>query len=146
MTNQEIARTFEKVAFFLNLRDENEFKINAYLRAAKSIREHPVAIEDMLLAGEDLTKIEGIGKILAQKVEDLVIVGTLKVLEDLLAEFPDSLFEMSQIKGVGPKTILRIFEAHRIRSLDELRRFLLNGEKLAVPAPYEGRIREFFKR
>ncbi len=146
MTNQEIARTFDKVAFFLSLRDENEFKVGAYARAAKSIREHPVPIEDMLLAGEDLTKIDGIGKILAQKAEDLVIVGKLKVLEDLLAEFPESLYELSQIKGIGPKTILKIFETHRIRSLDELRRFLQSGDKLAVPAPYEGRIREFFRR
>jgi DNA polymerase (family 10) len=100
----------------------------------------------MLLAGEDLTKIEGIGKILAQKVEDLVIIGSLKVLNDLLAEFPDSLYEMSQIKGLGPKTILKIFDAHRIRSLDELKQFLQSGEKLAVPAPLENRIKEFFKR
>jgi len=146
MTNQEIARAFDKLAFFLSLRDENEFKISAYTRAARSIREYPVAIEDMLLAGEDLTKIDGLGKILAQKVEDLVIIGSLKALDELLAEFPDSLYEMSQIKGIGPKTILKIFEAHRIRSLDELRKFLQDGEKLAVAAPYESRIKEFFKR
>jgi DNA polymerase (family 10) len=146
MTNQEIARTFDKLAFFLSLKDENEFKISAYTKAAKSIREYPVSIEDMLLAGEDLTRIEGIGKVLAQKVEDLVIIGSLKLLDELLAEFPDSLYEMSQIKGIGPKTILKIFDAHRIKSLDELRRFLLTGEKLAVPAPYEIRIKEFFKK
>lgn len=146
MTNQEIARAFDKLAFFLTLRDENEFKISAYTRAARSIREYPVSIEDMLLAGEDLTKIDGIGKILAQKVEDLVIIGSLKALDELLAEFPDSLYEMSQIKGIGPKTILKIYDAHRIRSLDELQRFLQGGEKLAVAAPYESRIKEFFKR
>lgn len=146
MTNQEIARAFDKLAFFLSLRDENEFKISAYTRAARSIREYPVSIEDMLLAGEDLTKIDGLGKILAQKVEDLVIIGSLKVLDELLAEFPDSLYELAQIKGIGPKTILRIFEAHQIRSLDELRKFLQSGEKLAVAAPYESRIKEFFKR
>lgn len=146
MTNQEIARAFDKLAFFLSLRDENEFKISAYTRAARSIREYPVSIEDMLLAGEDLTKIDGLGKILAQKVEDLVIIGSLKALDELLAEFPDSLYEMSQIKGIGPKTILKIFEAHKIRSLDELRKFLQGGEKLAVAAPYESRIKEFFKR
>jgi DNA polymerase (family 10) len=146
MTNQEIARAFDKLAFFLSLRDENEFKISAYTRAARSIREYPVSIEDMLLAGDDLTKIDGIGKILAQKVEDLVIIGSLKALDELLLEFPDSLFEMSQIKGIGPKTILKIFDAHKIRSLDELRRFLQSGEKLAVAAPYESRIKEFFKR
>jgi DNA polymerase (family 10) len=146
MTNQEIARTFDKLAFFLSLKDENEFKIGAYSKAAKSIREYPVSIEDMLLAGEDLTRIEGIGKILAQKVEDLVIIGSLKLLDDLLAEFPDSLYEMTQIKGIGPKTILKIFDAHRICSLEELRRYLLTGEKLAIAAPYEIRIKEFFKK
>ena len=146
MTNQEIARAFEKLAFFLSLKDENECKIGAYTRAAKSIREYPVSIEDMLLAGEDLTRIEGIGKVLAQKVEDLVIIGSLKILDELLAEFPDSLYEMAQIKGIGPKTILKIFDAHRIKSLDELRQFLQNGDKLAVPAPYECRIKEFFKK
>jgi len=146
MTNQEIARAFEKLAFFLSLKDENEFKIGAYTKAAKSIREYPVSIEDMLLAGEDLTRIDGIGKVLAQKVEDLVIIGSLKILDELLAEFPNSLYEMSQIKGIGPRTILKIFDAHRIKSLDELRLFLQNGEKLAVPAPYECRIKEFFKK
>lgn len=146
MTNQEIARAFDKVAFFLAMKDENEFKIGAYTRAAKSIRELPVPVEDLLLAGEDLTKIEGLGKILAQKVEDLVIIGSLKVLQELQAEFPDSLFELAQIKGIGPKTVHKLFDAHQIRSLDDLRRFLQDGGRLAVPAPYEARIREYFRR
>ena len=145
MTNQEIANVFEKVAFFLSLKDENEFKVSAYFKAAKSIRELPVAVEDILLAGEDLTKIEGIGKILAQKVEDLVIIGSLKILDELLFEFPESLFGMSQIKGIGPKTIFRIFDTHKIKSLGELKQFLQRGEKLAIATPYEGRIKEFFK-
>jgi DNA polymerase (family 10) len=146
MTNQEIARAFDKVAFFLSLKGENEFKISAYTKAARSIREYPVSIEDMLLAGVDLTKIDGIGKVLAQKIEELVIIGSLKILDDLLSEFPDSLYEMSQIKGIGPKTILKIFEAHNIKSLDELKQFLQSGEKLAIPAPYECRIKEFLKK
>ncbi|MBE0666027.1 MAG: hypothetical protein IH584_09400 [Candidatus Aminicenantes bacterium] len=145
MTNQEIANVFDKAAFFLSLKDENEFKVSAYFKAAKSIRELPVAIEDILLAGEDLTKIEGIGKILAQKVEDLVILGSLKILDELLFEFPESLFGMSQIKGIGPKTIFKIFDTHKIKSLVELKQFLQRGEKLAVATPYECKIKEFFK-
>ena len=88
MTNQEIARTFDKVAFFLSLKDENDFKIDVYTKAAKNIREYPLSIEDMLLAGEDLTKIDGIGKILAQKVEDLVIIGSLKILDEHAGRIP----------------------------------------------------------
>jgi DNA polymerase (family 10) len=146
MTNQEIARAFDRASFFLALKDENESKISAYTKAAKSIRDYDTSIEDMLLAGEDLTKIEGIGKVLAQKVEELVIIGSLKILEELLAEFPESLYEMSQIKGIGPKTILKIYDAHKIKSLAELKKFLQSGEKLIIPAPYECRIKEFFKQ
>ncbi|MEI6614827.1 MAG: helix-hairpin-helix domain-containing protein [Chrysiogenales bacterium] len=146
MTNHEIARTFDKVAFFLALKDENDAKINAYSRAARSIHEHPPAIEDMLLAGEDLTKIEGVGKILAQQLEDLVIIGHLQILNEMLKEFPGSLYEMSQIKGIGPKTILKIYANHKIKSLAELKLFLQSGENLAISAPSLNKIQEFFEK
>ena len=146
MTNHEIARTFDKVAFFLSLQDENDTKINVYSRAARSINEYPVAIEDMLLAGEDLTKIEGVGKILAQQLEDLVIIGSLQILNEMLKEFPESLYEMSQIKGIGPKTILKIFSNHKIKSLAELKLFLRGGENLAIAAPSVSKIQEFFEK
>jgi len=144
MTNHEIAKTFDKVVFFLSLQDENDAKINIYSRAAKSINEYPVAIEDMLLAGEDLTKIEGVGKILAQQLEDLVIIGSLQILNELLKEFPESLYEMTQIKGIGPKTILKVFSNHQIKSLAELKLFLQGGGNLAIAAPSVSKIQEFF--
>jgi DNA polymerase (family X) len=144
MTNHEIAKTFDKVVFFLSLQDENDAKINIYSRAAKSINEYPVAIEDMLLAGEDLTKIEGVGKILAQQLEDLVIIGSLQILNELLKEFPESLYEMTQIKGIGPKTILKVFSNHKIKSLAKLKLFLQSGGNLAIAAPSVSKIQEFF--
>jgi len=145
MTNHEIARTFEKLAFFLALQDENDVKINVYSRAAKNVFDYPLAIEDMLLAGEDLMRIEGVGKILAQQIEDLVIIGFLQSLNDLLKKFPESLFELSQIRGIGPKTIQKIFVHHQIKSLAELKLFLQSGESLAIAAPTQSRIQEFFK-
>jgi len=146
MTNHEIARTFDKVVFFLSLHDENDAKINVYFRAARSINEYPVAIEDMLLAGDDLTKIEGIGKILAQQLEDLVIIGSLQVLNEMLKKFPESLYEMSQIKGIGPKTIMKIYANHKIKSLAELKLFLRGGKNLAIAASSVSKIQEFFKK
>ena len=146
MTNHEIARTFDKVAFFLALKDENDIKINIYSRAARSINEYPDAIEDMLLAGEDLMKIEGVGKILAQQLEDLVIIGSLHILNEMLKEFPESLYELSQIKGIGTKTILKIYANHKIKSLAELKLFLQSGENLAIAAPFVGKIQEFFEK
>lgn len=146
MTNHEIARTFDKLAFFLSLQDENDVKVSIYSRAAKNIHDYPLAIEDMLLAGEDLMKIEGVGKVLAQQIEDLVIIGSLQTLNDMLKKFPGSLYELSQIKGIGPKTILKIFSSHDIKSLAELKLFLLDGGSLAIAAPALGKVQEFFKK
>jgi DNA polymerase (family 10) len=146
MTNHEIARTFDKVAFFLSLQDENDVKITVYAKAARSINEYPVAIEDMLLAGEDLTKIEGVGKILAQQLEDLIIIGSMHILDEMLKKFPESLYEMLQIKGIGPKTILKIFSSHKIKSLAELKLFLLSGETLAISTLSVSKIQEFFEK
>ncbi|MCX6555932.1 MAG: helix-hairpin-helix domain-containing protein [Candidatus Aminicenantes bacterium] len=146
MTNHEIARIFDKTAFFLSLQDESDAKIAVYARAAKNINDYPAAIEDMLLAGEDLMKIEGVGKILAQQLEDLVIIGSLHILEDMLKKFPGSLYELAQIKGIGPKTILKIFSHHQIKSLAELKLFLRSGESLAIAAPAMSKIQEFFER
>ena len=146
MTNHEIAKTFDKLAFFLSLHDENDVKINVYARAARNIYDFPLAIEDMLLAGEDLMKIDGVGKILAQQIEDLVIIGSLQIMNDLLKKFPESLYELSLIKGLGPKTIQKIFANHNIKSLAELKLFLQGGNSLAIAAPSLGRIQEFFKK
>jgi DNA polymerase (family 10) len=146
MTNHEIARAFDKLAFFLSLQDENDVKINVYARAAKNIHDYPLAIEDMLLAGEDLMKIEGVGKILAQQIEDLVIIGHLQILNDMLKKYPESLYGLSQIKGIGPKTILKIHTNHKIKSLAELEIFLLSGASLAVSAASASKIQEFFKK
>lgn len=146
MTNHEIAKTLDKVSFFLSLQDENDVKINVYARAAKNINDHPLAVEDMLLAGEDLLKIDGVGKVLAQQIEDLVIIGSLQILNDMLKKFPEGLYELSQIKGIGPKTILKIYQSHNIKSLTELRLFWQSGGTLAIAAPAVGKIQDFFKK
>jgi DNA polymerase/3'-5' exonuclease PolX len=79
-------------------------------------------------------------------LEDLVILSSLQILNELLKKFPESLYEMSQIKVIGPKTILKIYSQHNIKSLAELKLFLLSGENLAIAAPSVGKIREFFEK
>lgn len=144
MTNQEISLSFQKLAFFLSLKNESEFKINAYRKVARCIQKFPLSVEELLLAGLDLTQIPGIGKIIAKKIEDLIIIGEIKPLTELLREFPESLFEISQINGIGPKTILKIYQVHHIRSLAELGDHLRKGNRLTVASSFERKIRKHF--
>ena len=144
MTNQEISLAFQKLAFFLTLKNESEFKINAYRKVARCIQKFPLSVEELLLAGLDLTQIPGIGKIIAKKIEDLIIIGEIKPLTELLREFPESLFEISQVNGIGPRTILKIFQIHHIRSLAELGDYLQKGNRLAIAPSFEKKIRKYF--
>ena len=50
-----------------------------------------------------LTDIEGIGKDLAEKMATLVETGSLPMLEELLAEIPESVLAILRVPGLGPK-------------------------------------------
>jgi len=145
MMNCEIAAIFEKLAFFLSLKNENDFKIRAYLRAAKSIQKYPIPLEEVLAAGEALTKIDSVGKIIAKKIEELIIFNELKALTEIYREYPESLHELNRIKGIGPKTIHKLYHSYHIQSLRQLRDAFVNNDPLDIPHTYKKRIRDYFQ-
>jgi DNA polymerase (family 10) len=89
MNNQEIAAVFDDIAARLELRKDNIFKIRAYHRAARSIEELPVGVEQ--LAREDrLREVPGVGEAIAKKITELVTTGRLEYYERLKAETTES--------------------------------------------------------
>ncbi len=68
-----------------------------------------------------LTDIEGIGKDLAEKIVALVETGTLPMLEELLAEIPESVMAILRVPGLGPKRAAQLFRELKVATLDELR-------------------------
>ncbi len=88
MKNGEIARVFEDIADLLELKKDNIFKIRAYERAAKSIEQLPLEVEQ--LAREDrLKEIPGVGEAITKKITELVTSGHLEYYEKLKAELPE---------------------------------------------------------
>src|SRR5256886_46107 len=62
MQNPDIARLFDEVADLLEIQDANPFRVRAYRNAARTIRDFPEPITDLVRAGtKDLTDIAGIG-------------------------------------------------------------------------------------
>jgi DNA polymerase (family 10) len=88
MTNAEIAAVFEDIAAMLALKKENIFKIRAYEKVARSIRElaEPVA---KLAAADRLKEIPGAGEAITKKINEMVNTGKLASYEKLKAEFPE---------------------------------------------------------
>ncbi len=88
MQNSEVARVFRDIAELLKLKKENIFKIRAYQKAARSIEELSVEVEQ-LVAEDKLGEVPGVGEAITKKITELVTTGRLGFYERLKAEFPE---------------------------------------------------------
>jgi DNA polymerase (family 10) len=85
--NEAIARIFQDIANLLELKKENPFKIRAYRRAADTIEELDVELEQFMEEGR-LREIPGIGMAISKKITELLTTGHLEFYERLCSEFP----------------------------------------------------------
>lgn len=132
MENQKIAKIFEEIADLLELKGENPFRIRAYRKAAMNIESLPEDVST-LLEEKRLEEIPGIGKDLAQKIEEILRTGTLEQLEKLRMEIPSSLIEILSIPGLGPKTAKIIYDNLKIKSIDELEKMAKEHKLQGLP-------------
>ena len=119
MTKREIAAVLEEIAFLLELKGENPFKVKAYSTAARvieSLPEEPAVLQQKGL----LRNVKGIGQTLEGTITELVTIGRSTLHQELLAAFPASLLEMAAIPGLGPKKIKAIYDQLGISSVGEL--------------------------
>src|SRR5947209_17729807 len=78
MQNPDLARLFDEVADLLEIQDANPFRVRAYRNAARTIRDFPEPLQELVRAGtKDLTDIAGIGDDLAEKITEIVTKGEL---------------------------------------------------------------------
>jgi DNA polymerase (family X) len=126
--NNDISSIFYKVADFLEIKNENPFRIKAYRNAAQHIENSSVGFPDMVKENKDLTEISSIGKDLAEKIKEIVLTGKLKFLEDLKKEIPIELDELMKIQGLGAKRIKILYEKLNIRDVEDLRAAILNEQ------------------
>ena len=88
MNNTEIAKVFIDIADLLERRKDSWFKIRAYRKAAQSIEESPVEVEQLAREGR-LREIPGVGEAINKKITELVNTGHLEYYERLKAELAE---------------------------------------------------------
>jgi DNA polymerase (family 10) len=132
MTKGEIAAVLEEIATLLELKDENPFKIRAYVNAARSLETFGGNLSD-LQDEEALEKIPGIGKAIAAKIKELAATSSLKYLEELRADFPTAILELFSIPGLGAKKIKALYEKLHISSIAQLQKACESGRVAELP-------------
>src|SRR5947209_6723279 len=89
MENVEIARILEEYADLLDIRDDNPFRVRSYRKAAQTVAGLSRPVTQLAEAGEDLTKLPGIGTSMATHLKEIVETGSLTVLKQMGQEFPE---------------------------------------------------------
>lgn len=119
MRNPEIARLFNEIADFLEIKDENPFRIRAYRRAAQAVEGLSEDVDAIAQKGA-LLDVPGIGKDLAAKIQEYLASRKVEYLEDLRKEIPAGVIELMGIHGVGPKTAKHLYEQVGVDSVEKL--------------------------
>ncbi|MHB1952256.1 MAG: type-X family DNA polymerase [Sulfobacillus sp.] len=95
-------------------------------QVSKAIR----AIEECafrIVSGTQAQKLSGIGKGIAQRVDEILTTGKLQEVAESLPPETQAIMELSQVHGIGEVTARRLVEFHGVSGLSDLRHRLEVG-------------------
>ncbi|GBL19835.1 hypothetical protein EMGBS3_15410 [Anaerolineaceae bacterium] len=119
LTNRDLAAIFTLIANLLEIKGEVVFKTLAYRKAAENLEQMGQEARALWSAGQ-LRELPGIGKALADKIDELLRTGRLQFLDELKQAVPVTLVELLQVPDVGPKKVRLFWQAAQVTTLAEL--------------------------
>ncbi len=131
--NEPIAEAFDEIADLLGIKGEGFFTINAYRAAARMLTEEAEPIHKKNADAEEFKKLPKIGEALALKMIEFIETGKMKHLEELRQEIPESVRQLLDIPGLGPKRIGQLYTAAGVSDKKELIKQAKNGALAQLP-------------
>jgi DNA polymerase (family X) len=144
MENSAIAERLDSFAVLLELTGSGRYTARAYRRAAETIRETRVPVEDLVRAGT-VQELRGIGPGIAARLRELAETGRIAELDELEETVNPELVGLGQMLGIGPQRMLEITASLGVRTVEEFRGAVHEGrlrEAPGVGAKTEARVRE----
>ena len=119
--NRHIANRLEEAAWLLRDQGSDPFRVNAYLRAAATVRRWPEPLNQVFrdrgLGG--LEELPGVGPTIARAIRELITRGRLPML-DRLRGAADPLTVLTSVPGIGRCFAERLHDELGINTLEEL--------------------------
>jgi DNA polymerase (family X) len=129
MDNKEIARRFYRLSALMEVRGDDPFRLRSYRNAAEAIEVWPTSLKE--IADQEgvtgLQEIPGVGKAIAGKVIELLAKGTFDAWEKLTAQTPETVLDLLEIPGIGPKTAALLHQRFKVSSIPDLKTFVAGG-------------------
>jgi len=129
MDNEAIARRFYRLSALMEVRGDDPFRLRSYRNAAEAIEVWPTSLKEIAEKEgmEGLQEIPGVGKAIAGKVIDLLKKGSFDAWDRLVKETPESVLDLLEIPGIGPKTAALLHQRFKVSSLSDLKAFVASG-------------------
>ncbi len=132
MNNRQLADTFTLIANLLEIKGEIVYKTLAYRKASESLMGLGREASEYWKEGK-LEEIPGVGKAIAEKIDELLRTGKLEFLEKLKKEVPPTLADWLPIPGLGPKRTRMIWQTLGITTFAELEAAAKEGKLRGLP-------------
>lgn len=134
MLNLKIAKIFSEMAKYYTMKDD-QFRPRAYERAALLIESMEEDLEDIYRKGgiKALMKVEGVGKGMAEHIEEYIKTGRIKKFEELERAAPIDLESFSAVEGVGPKMLMALYKNLGVKNIRDLEKAARAGKVRILP-------------
>jgi DNA polymerase (family X) len=145
MDNAIIACLLKETADLMEIDASDSFRVRSYRNAADAVEQTTVDLAAVSSDTAQLLAIQGIGKTMAANIQAIVTSGSLPLRDELLTKYGTRLLELLKLPGMGPKTVALLWDAGRIKNIDELAEAIEAGRLKGLPRIGEKQIEKIKK-
>ena len=145
MDNKAIAGILYETADLMEIDGDDPFRIRSYRNAAEAIESQPQPLEQLVGEPKKLLEIPGIGKRMAENIQEICREGKLKWHAELLEKYRPSMLQLLKIQGLGPKTIALIWSAYQVCDLEGVEKLARQGKLQELPRMGEKQEKKILK-
>ena len=119
--NADLARCFRDLAAYLDM-EGVPYKPRAYEKAAQGIEAYDRPLAEVYREGgtKALLAVPGVGRSMAEKLEELITSGRCALHEEYRRKIPSDVGALMALEGIGPKAVKVLWERLGVRTVADL--------------------------
>lgn len=130
--NEAIAERLARLADYLVIGGYEESHTTHYKRLAYTVSRWPESLEVMRHEGR-LKKLPSVGPTIQAMLTELVDTGTCSKWEDWKTRVPETVLDLRDLPGLGPKMVRMLYLEFGIDSIDKIRPAIEEGWLTQIP-------------